>query len=659
MNTSAPYLILFLLLSSCIATTAQNDKLLLNKKQSGEIDKGQKHQYRIDVKANYFYQVIVMQEGVDVMVKTIDHAGKELETVDSPNGKQGPESVVLLPLTDGLYSVEVLPLDEMQPKGKYSIELVRVEPAGNSPEKKIDQLLSAQFLSGGTGASIAVAKGKNVLFSKGYGMANPEYDIQNTPQTIFHIASISKQFTAFSVSMLADQGKISLDDDIRKYIPELPDFGEKITIRQLAHHTSGLRDQWNLLAMAGWRLDDVITRNQVLRLLSHQKDLNFKPGDEFAYCNSGYTLMAEIVSRVSGKSFGDWTAENIFKPLGMTHTLFYEDHEMIVKNRAYSFQESPEGLKKSVLSYANAGATSLFTTTEDLLKWANNFKTMKVGNAKIMKQMEERAILNNGDTLDYAFGQALEKYRNLKTVSHGGADAGYRSFFVRFPEQDYSIVVLSNYASANTGSIAYKIADIYLKDYLKDEPRKAEPEVAGIQVSEELLKLYSGQYQLEPGQTVTFTVENGKLVAKAFGQGFAMTAKDDNEFIIASIDASVTFQRKDNAINEMILKQGGRTVVAPRLKEFKVDSVDLTQYSGVYYSPELETSYTFEVINNKLFGKHIRHEPMELTPSYADGFTSSAWFFSGIEFTRDDQGKINGMKGSSGRVRNVKFQKIK
>jgi CubicO group peptidase (beta-lactamase class C family) len=654
------YLIPFLLLVCCTATSAQNEKLLLNKKQSREIDKGQKHQYKIELKANHFYQIIVMQEGVDLMVKSIDPTGKELETVDSPNGKQGPESMVLLPVTDGVYSAEVLPLDETQSNGKYTIELVRAEPTGSSPEKKIDQLLSAQFHPGGPGASIAVARGKNVLFSKGYGQANPEYDIQNTPQTIFHIASISKQFTAFAISMLADQGKISLDDDIRKYIPELSDFGQKITIRQLAHHTSGLRDQWNLLAMAGWRLDDVITKNQVLRILSHQKDLNFKPGDEFAYCNSGYTLIAEIVSRVSGKSFGDWTQENIFTPLGMTSTLFYEDHEKIVKNRAYSFQDSPEGLKKSVLSYGNAGATSLFTTTEDLLKWADNFKTMKVGNLKIMKQMEERAILNNGDTLDYAFGQALEKYKNLETVSHGGADAGYRSFLLRFPVQGYNIVVLSNYASANPGGIAYKIADIYLKEYLKDEPKKTEPARAEIQVSEELLKLYSGQYQIEPGQTVTFVIENGKLVAKASGQGFPMTPKSDSEFVIASIDASVSFQKnKDNTINEMILKQGGRTVVAPRLKEFDAKSIDLNTYSGVYYSPELETSYTFEVIDNKLFGKHIRHEPMELMPSYKDGFTSSAWFFSGIEFTRNERGEVNGLKGSSGRVRNVKFQKVK
>jgi CubicO group peptidase (beta-lactamase class C family) len=644
-------------------TLAQSGTLIPNKKISGKIVRGEKHKYDVNLKANYFSLIVVQQDGVDLEIRSSDPSGKFMETVDSPNGKNGPEPMVIISKSAGKHFIEVYPLDESEEGGKYTIELVRTEPKGTTPEKQVEQLMSTQFDAAGAGATIAVAKGDKILFSKGYGLSNPEYDIPNAPNTIFHIASISKQFTAFSIAMLADQGKISVDDDIRKYLPELPDFGHKITIKQLAHHSSGLRDQWNLLAMAGWRLDDVITRSQVLRLLSNQKDLNFKPGEEFNYCNSGYTLMAEIVSRVSGKSFGDWTSENIFKPLGMTNTLFYEDHEKIVRNRAYSFHGSPEGLKKSVLSYANAGATSLFTTAEDLTKWSENFRSMKVGNQSIMKQMEEKCILNKGDTLNYAFGQDVSTYRGLKAVSHGGADAGYRSFLVRFPEQGYSIAVLSNFAAANTGSIAYKIADIFLKDFLKEEPKKPEPAAEGlpiVSVSEDLLKLYSGQYEIEPGVIATFVIENGKLVAKASGQGFAMVPKSQNEFLIASIDASVTFEKSnDNLVNQMILKQGGRTVIAPRVKAPDLNSIDLNQFTGVYYSPELETSYTFAIVNNKLVGKHIRHEPMELTPSGTDRFTSTAWYFGLIEFVRDDKGRINGLKGSSGRVKNLKFEKLR
>jgi CubicO group peptidase (beta-lactamase class C family) len=441
-------------------------------------------------------------------------------------------------------------------------------------EKQIDQLVSAMLQPGNGGVTVAIAKQDKILFSKGYGSANPEYDIACSPNTIFHVASVSKQFTAFAIALLADQGKISLDDDIHKYLPELHDFGHKITIKHLVHHTSGLRDQWNLLALAGWRLDDVITRNQVLRLISHQEELNFKPGEEFSYCNTGYTLMGEIVSRVSGKSFSEWCSQNIFKPLQMNNTLFYDDHEKIVKGRAYSFQESPGGLKKSVLSYANAGATSLFTTAEDLTKWSNNFYTMKVGNAKVMKQMEERGILNKGDTISYAFGQDISKYRGVKTVSHSGGDAGYRSYLLRFPEQKYSIVVLSNLASFNPAKLANGIADIYLKEYLKEEPIKKEEKApaSASKVSEALLKLYEGQYQLNNEMIVSFKLDGGKFIAQATGQPpVTLLASSETEFLIEGMDLKIVFNKEsDNTVNQFTLYQGGHTMVAPRMKPFDV-----------------------------------------------------------------------------------------
>lgn len=501
------FLTLCLLVAVVTSYSQQTTDLVLKKRTDREIAPGEKHSYRLNLKANQFSVLIVIQDGTDVIVRVHDPAGVELGFFDSPNGAHGPEVVPISSTVAGIYTVVVEPFDTAEPKGKYSIEFTRQEAKGTTPEKQVDQIMSLLTTPDKPGATIVVAKGDQLLLNKGYGSANTEYNIPNGPKTVFHIASVSKQFTAFSIAMLADQGKLSVDDDVRKYIPELPDFGQKITIRQLIHHTSGLRDQWNLLALAGWRLDDVITKNQVLRIMSKQKDLNFKPGDEFSYCNTGYTLAAEIVSRISGKSFDEWTQENIFKPLGMTNTLFYEDHDRIVKNRAYSYNDFGGELKKSVLSYSTAGATSLFTTAEDLVKWSNNFRTMKVGNPKIMALMEERGILNKGDTTGYAFGQDLGKHRGLKTAAHGGADAGYRSFLLRFPDQQYTIVVLSNIGSFNTGRVAYQLADIYLKDLLKDEEKKttpaSTPQKDEVKVSSELLKLYSGQYELRPGFVVT------------------------------------------------------------------------------------------------------------------------------------------------------------
>ena len=205
-------------------------------------------------------------------------------------------------------------------------------------EIKIDSIFKNFNDINKPGATLAVVKNQKIVFKKGYGSANLEYGIPNSPSTIFHIASVSKQFTVFSILLLEKEGKLSFDDDIRKFIPEVPDFGQKITLRHLASHTSGMRDQWTLLRMAGWRMDDVITKEHILKLVSQQKELNFKPGEAYMYCNTGFTLLAEVVARISGKPFAEFTEERIFKPLNMNNTLFYDDHEKILKNRGYSYQ---------------------------------------------------------------------------------------------------------------------------------------------------------------------------------------------------------------------------------------------------------------------------------------------------------------------------------
>jgi CubicO group peptidase (beta-lactamase class C family) len=653
-------LVVIFLISSQMVFGQDAQTLALKKKLQREINSGGKDVYELNLKANQFNLVIVMQDGVDLQIKTMDQAGKELETFDSPNGRQGPEMVTLTSTSAGLYSIEVTPLSPEEPKGKYTIELLNSEPKATTPEKMIDQLVSAIILPGYPGATVAVCKESEILFSKGYGLAEPEYNIANTPKTVFHIASLSKQFTAFSIAMLVEQGRISLDDDIRKYLPELHDFGQQITIRHLIHHTSGLRDQWNLLALAGWRLDDVITRNQVLRLISHQTELNDKPGDEFNYCNTGYTLAAEIVSRVTGKSFADWTAENIFKPLKMANTLFYDDHEKVVANRAYSFQVTNSEIKKSVLSYANVGATSLFTTAEDLLKWSDNFLTMKVGNAKVMKMMEERGILNNGDTLSYAFGQDGGLYKGVKAFAHGGSDAGYRTFLIRFPEQKISIAVLSNLGSFNPGGLAYKIADIYLKGSLKEEPKKVEVAKSTVQVNPEVLKTYCGQYEVQPGFVVTVRMESENLVVQIVGQPpFAMEAKSETEFDVPQFGGQIAFNKStNNEVNEFILTTDGNVMKAQRVKEFDPKSIKLSDYTGVFYSPELETRYTIVLEGDKLKATHIRNEPFEIHPVADRIFNAEAWYMGRIEFIKNPQGVVTGMKVSSGRVKNVKFDKL-
>jgi CubicO group peptidase (beta-lactamase class C family) len=626
---------------------------------------GDKHRYSVMMDANMFAYFNLIQDGVDVMITTIDPEGTKIQSFDSPNGRKGLEQVTLFSGKKGNYVLELTALEEKGHQGNYKLTLLKLEPRGTTPEKQIDQLFTLWNSIESPGAAVAVEKDGKVIYKKGFGSAELEYNIPVTPQTVFHIASISKQFTCFSILLLEKQGKLSINDDIRKYIPEVPDFGKVITLNHLMHHTSGLRDQWELLAMAGWRLDDIITKDQILRLVSRQKALNFNPGDEFLYCNTGFTLLAEVVARVSGQTFPDFTRTHIFGPLKMTNTLFYDDCEKIVKNRAYSFYADSTGYKKSILSYSNAGATSLFTTAEDLCQWSRNFENPLVGDKEIINRMNIRGILNKGDTITYAMGQDIGKYKGLKIISHGGADAGYRSFLVRFPGQNFSVNVLSNLASFDPGGMAFKIADIYLKD--KEVVPAPKKEVIGnnapagnkeIKVDHDVLVSYCGQYEWQPGIFVTIALENDQLFVSAPElPKTSMITVSPTEFDVKPVSARIAFISESGKVTKMKVNMGGGEVIAMKIPDFNPAEIDLSEYTGNFYSEELSTTYTMVLESGKLIARHFRTGDVMLTLAKPDQFTGNKWYFGKVVFTRDPNGKISGLNVSGGRTRNIKFQK--
>jgi len=493
---------------------------------------GEKHRFVVDLETDRFAYFTLLQESVDVRITTINPEGKSLESFNRPNGRNGSENMTLFSETKGNYILEITSIDEKAPEGKYMLSWDKLEPRGTTFEKQIDQLFTPWNSPESPGATVAVTIDGKVVFKKGYGSAELEYSMPVTPSTVFHIASVSKQFTCFAILLLEKDGKLSINDDIRKYIPEVPNFGEMITLNHLIHHTSGLRDQWELLAMAGWRLDDIITREHILNLVSHQKELNFNPGEEHLYCNTGYTLLAEVVSRVSGQTFAEFNRTHIFEPLNMNNTQFYDDCEKIVKNRAYSYYCDSTGYKKSLLNYSNVGATSLFTTAEDLCLWAVNFENPVVGGSEIIERMNLPCVLNKGDTIPYAMGQIIGKYKGLRIISHTGGDAGYRSYLIRFPDERFSINVLSNLASFNTGGMVVKIIDIYLKDRLittKPKTKKAgstaptSAKSAGLpDFDPEAVELneYEGEfYSTELRTSYSLSVKSGKLTATHFRTG--------------------------------------------------------------------------------------------------------------------------------------------
>ena len=527
--------------------------------------------------------------------------------------------------------------------------------------KKVDQLFSAWDKPESPGAAIAIIKDGAVVYKRGYGSANLEYNIPITPQTVFHVASVSKQFTAFAITLLASQGKLSLDDDIRKHLPEVPDFGKKITIRHLIHHTSGLRDQWTLLGMAGWRLDDVITKEHIMKMVRHQKELNFDPGAEILYSNTGYTLLAVIVERVSGQSFRDYTEANIFKPLGMTNTHFHDDHERIVKNRAYSYMSAGPGggFKAAPLNYANVGATSLFTTAEDLARWVINFEDKKIGGPDVIKQMHQQGVLNSGKELGYAFGLSVGPYRGLKTVGHAGGDAAYRSFAFWFPDHRFGVVVLSNFGSFNPQQTAMKIADIYLADKLAAEaPKTAPVERKAVKVDAAILESYAGRYLLDGRTLVTITKEGDKLMGQPGNSPKAeMIPLSETTFFVKEANSELMFERDEKGnVVRFTMKNDSQSQSAKRLNS-PGSAAQLTQFAGDYYSPELGTSYMLVVKDGKLVAQHRRHDDFSLTELDGDLFSGSRWYFQTVQFTRDAEKRITGFRLTSGRVRNLRFDR--
>lgn len=534
--------------------------------------------------------------------------------------------------------------------------------ARESVEDRVDRLFSEWDKRDSPGASLAVLKDGVVVYKKGYGSAQLEYDIPITPATVFHVASVSKEFTAFAVALLADQGKLAWDDDVRKHIPEVPDFGKTITLRHLAHHTSGLRDQWETLAMSGWRLDDVITREHILKMVSRQKELNFAPGDEYMYCNTGYTLLAEVVARVTGRTFAQWTAENIFKPLGMESTHFHDDHEMIVRNMAYSY--SPReggGFKKSILSYANVGATSLFTTVEDLARWMQNFFDARVGGPEVIRKMQEQGVLNDGKTIDYAFGLVIGKHKGLRTVGHSGGDAGYRTHVVWFPERKLGVAVLCNLGSMNPGDLALKTADVFLGEPPVPDPAKAAeaPSKDAVRVGRAILEAYAGKYQLKDGPVVAVSREGDRLTAEIAGEPkLELVAESETTFRMTVADIRLAFERDNGGkVVRFILRQGDEAMPALRLSPPVLTAEDLRGYAGDYSSPELRTTYSLEVREGKLVARHQRNEDTILTPTDTDAFAGDRWFFGKVRFARDSSGRITGFLLTGSRVRNMRFIK--
>ncbi|HKW97887.1 MAG TPA: serine hydrolase domain-containing protein [Bryobacteraceae bacterium] len=543
-------------------------------------------------------------------------------------------------------------------------ETPKPDQAANALRDQTDKVFAKWDSTVSPGCALAVIQNGSIVYERGYGMADLDHDVSITPQTVFHVASISKQFTAAAIILLAQDGKLSLDDDVHKYIPELPAFGgARITLRHLVFHTSGLRDQWSLLGLAGWRYSlDLITDDDVMRLMELQKDLNFKPGDQHVYCNTGYTLLAQIVKRVSGQSLREFTTRRIFEPLGMASTRFRDDHAEIVKHIAYGYtrENGRNVYRLSVTNFDTVGATSLLTTVEDLARWDENFYHPRVGGQAMIEQQLERGKLNSGKLLDYAFGLVDGKYRGLRTIDHAGADAGYRADLVRFPDQHFSVACLCNEAQTNPSELARKVTDIWLAGQLKEPPpARVEPSTKPVTIAQERLAEYAGLYWKKDDESaMRIGQKDGKLfLSESEEDRLDLSPVAENRFLLVVFPVWFTFDQPAPGAPRRLSVQGPNDD-APnlfeRVTEFQPAPEQLNAYVGSYVSDEIEPVYSIAVEDGRLVLKRLKSKPDKLRPLIADYFEGST---GELHFKRDQAGEVTGFLLNTGRIKNFKFRR--
>jgi CubicO group peptidase (beta-lactamase class C family) len=537
------------------------------------------------------------------------------------------------------------------------------ETAADSPEQRVDALFAKWNKPDTPGAAIEIIRDGKVLLRKGYGMADIERGVPIARQTVFNIGSTSKQFTALSIHLLAQEGKLSLDDDMRKHLPQMPDFGKTITIRHLLQHTSGLRDSSNLMLLAGWRPDDVTTPDDMLDTIRHQRELNFAPGSEHLYSNAGYVVLAAIVERVSGKPLSVFAKERIFDPLGMKHTRFQTDYGDLVRNRALSYRPAPGGAYKYVsAAKSQPGPSEVLTTVDDLALWDQNFYDGRVGGKDLLANMQMRGVLDSGESFDYASGLYVEAYRGAKVVSHLGSVAGYASQMARFPDQHFTVVVLANSPDLSPTAMMRKIADIYLEHELAPKP-VATPKQFPAEVKLERAKLeaMAGFYALSPEFGCNFMVEDGRLVVLCTGPGqgkIPLFASGDRALFAKAVDAQMSFDApgKDGVVPRFVLHQNGRDQPGLRTVKPSLSDAAMHAFEGKYYSDELRVLYSVGRKDGKLVMTHPRGE-------LALNFMGSTTFSAGgpvgqVTFECAQPARCTGFKVNGSRVRDIRFTKV-
>ena len=514
---------------------------------------------------------------------------------------------------------------------------------------RIDRIF-AKYDANTPGCAVGVGKDGNALYTHGYGSANLEYRIPLTDSSVMESGSVAKQFTSAAMVLLQQDGKLSLDDDIRKYLPEVPNFGKTITIRNLLTHTSGLRDQWGLLGIEGRGPgSQVHSPATTLDLVVHQKMLNFPPGSAYLYSNTGYALAAIIIERVSGKSLQGFTQERLFRPLGMAHTQWRDDFTRVVPNRATAYSPSDSGYKQDMPFTNMVGNGGVLSTMGDLLKWNENLDRPTIGGTSFTPTRETRMKLTSGRTIPYALGLENVEYNGVREVSHSGSTAGYRTFLARYPEQHVSVAVWCSNASANPTALAHQIADLVLTNTTR--PTQAGAPAIRLPMAE--LAKWGGVYRDSKTDQV-WALRVADTALSISGTRALVVPTAPGRF--RSGTSSVAFAGTPGRRSFTLALANGDT---SRFEEVTAApaTVRTSDYVGRYVSNELDVRLEIVARDGGLALRRRPGDVMTLRPTYADDFQAVG--LGTLRFRRDARGVIDGFSIYAGRVLDVRFTRAK
>jgi CubicO group peptidase (beta-lactamase class C family) len=510
----------------------------------------------------------------------------------------------------------------------------------------------------GPGALIQVAVAGEPVMVEAAGLADIEQGRAITPDTRFHIASISKQFTAYAVMRLVTEGRLRLDAPVTTFFPDSEVYAD-ITIQDLLAHTHGVRDPLSLVGASGLRSEDVVTTEQALRLILRQDGVNQPAGERFAYTNSGFVLLSAIVEHVTGEPLSRFVQRTIFEPLGMTHSTYVDSLSTLIPDRALSYVWTGQGYGLQRFNYALTGSTGITTTAADLGIWAEHLDGLREQDPDFYRAFHTLGVLNNGEQTTYAYGQERRVYRGLETWSHGGRDAGYRAFLLRAPDENLSITVLSNAAEFLVADTAYAVLDALLEDDLDREEDGVEAPDA------DQLAAYAGDYELFPGMVFSLRVRDGALTFAGLGQeeGVAMAAVSDHEFMLnPRQNISLVFEEDEEGAADRFWYQLGYLGRLPaervHLDAFDPVQIRFSDYEGVYYSAELGAAYEITETENGLVARHPIKGDTALTPYQDDLFSGADVYLGRLAFTRDQSGSVSGFDLSGPLMLGVRFERL-